>query len=188
MAKNKNVNPETEDIKVETAEETVDTAEVAAKEAAAAAAELEEADANAGKAKDELAELKDKYLRQAAEFDNYRKRTDREKSAMFDMGAMNVLGKLLPMIDNFERGLKDAPEDAFAEGMKMIYKDLMKSMEDIGVKPIEAEGKQFDPNYHNAVMHEEDDSGQENIVSEELQKGYMYNDNILRHSMVKVLN
>ena len=161
--------------------------EIAAK-AAAMAGEAEEETAEAGEEKDELAEMKDRYLRLAAEYDNYRKRTEKEKAMMFNIGAMNVLEKLLPTVDNFERGLKDAPADAFAEGMSMIYKNMMKALEDIGVKPIEAEGKPFDPNYHNAVMHEEDDSGQENIVSEELQKGYTYKDNILRHSMVKVLN
>ena len=161
--------------------------EIAAK-AAAMAGEAEEETAEAGEEKDELAEMKDRYLRLAAEYDNYRKRTEKEKAMMFNLGAMNVLEKILPTVDNFERGLKDAPTDAFAEGMGMVYKNLMKSLEEIGVKPIEAEGKPFDPNYHNAVMHEEDDSGEENIVSAELQKGYKYKDNVLRYSMVKVKN
>ena len=136
----------------------------------------------------ELAQLKDKYIRQVAEFDNYRKRTEKEKATMYGIGAMAVLEKILPTIDNFERGLNFAPDDAFAEGMKKIYKELMKNLEDLGVKPIEAVGQKFDPNLHNAVMHEEDDSGEENVVSEELQKGYTYKDSILRHSMVKVKN
>jgi len=145
-------------------------------------------DKESEKLKEELAELKDKYVRQVAEFDNFRKRTEKEKSNMYDIGAMSILEKLLPTIDNFERGLVNAPDDAFAEGMKMVYKELLKNMETVGVKPIEALGADFDPNFHNAVMHEEDESGEENKVSEEFQKGYMYKDHVLRHSMVKVKN
>ena len=133
-------------------------------------------------------EWKDRYTRQLAEFDNFRKRSEKEKSQMFDMGAKVIAEKILPTIDNFERGLKDAPDGAFSEGMEMVYKQLLKNLEDAGVKAIECVGKQFDPNIHNAVMHEEDDSGEENIVTEELQKGYMYKDSLLRPSMVKVKN
>lgn len=133
-------------------------------------------------------EWKDKYTRQLAEFDNFRKRTEKEKSQMYDMGAKTIAEKILPTIDNFERGLQNAPDDAFAEGMQMVYKQLLKNLEDAGVKAIECVGKEFDPNIHNAVMHEEDDSGEENIVTEELQKGYMYKDSLLRPSMVKVKN
>ena len=107
---------------------------------------------------------------------------------MFDMGAKIIAEKILPTIDNFERGLANAPDDAFAEGMQMVYKQLLKNLEDAGVKAIDCVGKEFDPNIHNAVMHEEDDSGEENIVTEELQKGYMYKDTLLRPSMVKVKN
>ncbi|MEE0955921.1 MAG: nucleotide exchange factor GrpE [Eubacterium sp.] len=140
--------------------------------------------------KDEkIEELTDRVTRQMAEFDNFRKRTEKEKSQMYSMGARDVIEKMLPIVDNFERGLANAPEgDAFTDGMKQIYKQLMKQLEDLGVKPIEAEGKEFDPNFHNAVMHCEDDSVGENIVVQELQKGYLYKDAVVRHSMVKVAN
>ena len=140
---------------------------------------------------EEIRELKDKCMRQMAEFENFRKRTEREKAQMFDTGASHVLEKLLPVVDNFERGLAAAPEgaqaDAFADGMNMIYKQLTKMLEDLGVTPIEALGKPFDPNFHNAVMQveatEEYPSG---TVAQEMQKGYLYHDNVLRHSMVAV--
>lgn len=143
--------------------------------------------------KDEkIAELTDRVQRQMAEFDNFRKRTEKEKSQMFEMGAKNIIEKLLPVVDNFERGLTAIPEEEqgtpFAEGMEKIYKQLMNMFEDVGVKAIEAEGKEFDPNLHNAVMHIDDESFGENIVAEELQKGYMYRDTVVRHSMVKVAN
>ena len=141
--------------------------------------------------KDEkIEELTDQVKRQMAEFDNFRKRTEREKGQMFDLGAKSVIEKILPVIDNFERGLAQAPEqeDAFVEGMEKIYKSMLQELESIGVKPIEAEGKEFDPNLHNAVMHVEDDSVGENIVVQELQKGYTYHDSVVRHSMVKVAN
>ena len=127
-----------------------------------------------------------------AEFDNYRKRTDKEKSAMYEIGARDVIEKILPVVDNFERGLATVPEDAketpFAEGMEKIYKQLMKTRDDMGVKPIEAVGKPFDPNFHNAVMHVDDESLGENVVASELLKGYMYRDTVVRHSMVQVAN
>ena len=139
-----------------------------------------------------IEDLNDRLKRQMAEFDNYRKRTDKEKSAMFEMGASDVIKKLLPIVDNFERGLASIPEDAkgsaFANGMEMIYKQLLKNLEDAGVKPIEALGQPFDPNFHNAVMHIEDEKFGENIISQELQKGYMYRDSVVRHSMVQVAN
>lgn len=141
--------------------------------------------------KDEkIAELTDQVKRQMAEFDNFRKRSEREKSQMFDLGAKSVIEKILPVIDNFERGLAQAPDmtDPFVEGMEKIYKSMLQELEAIGVKPIEAEGKEFDPNLHNAVMHVEDDSLGENIVAQELQKGYTYHDSVVRHSMVKVAN
>ena len=141
--------------------------------------------------KDEkIEELTDQVKRQMAEFDNFRKRTEREKSQMFDLGAKSVIEKILPVIDNFERGLAQAPEqeDPFVEGMEKIYKSMLQELESIGVKPIEAEGKEFDPNLHNAVMHVDDDTVGENIVVQELQKGYTYHDSVVRHSMVKVAN
>lgn len=145
-------------------------------------------EAQGNKEKDEIAELKDRIVRQMAEFDNFRKRSEKEKSQMFDLGAKSIIEKLLPVIDNFERGLEKAPEGAFAEGIQMIYKQMVKNLSDAGVEAIDCVGKEFDPNIHNAVMHEEDDSGEENIVTEEYQKGYTYKGELVRPSMVKVKN
>ena len=143
--------------------------------------------------KDEkIEELTDRVQRHMAEFDNFRKRTDKEKSQMFEIGAKSILEKLLPVVDNFERGLaaidESEKESGIASGMDMIYKQLTAMLEESGVKPIEAEGRQFDPDFHNAVMHVEDEAFGENVVAEELQKGYMYKDSVLRYSMVKVAN
>lgn len=165
-----------------------DMSEEACTEENAAAGAAQAAEEQQNEAGDPADEWKEKYTRQLAEFDNFRKRTEKEKSQMYDMGAKTIAEKILPTIDNFERGLQNAPDDAFAEGMQMVYKQLLKNLEDAGVKAIECVGKEFDPNLHNAVMHEEDDSGEENIVTEELQKGYMYKDTLLRPSMVKVKN
>ena len=140
---------------------------------------------------EKIEELVDRVQRQMAEFDNFRKRSEKEKSQMFDMGARSVIEKILPVIDNFERGLAQAgenSEDPFVQGMEKIYKQMLTELESIGVSPIEAEGKEFDPNLHNAVMHCEDDTVGENIVVQELQKGYTYHDTVVRHSMVKVAN
>ena len=140
----------------------------------------------------QIEDLTDRLRRTMAEFDNFRKRTEKEKSAMFEIGAKDIIERILPVIDNFERGLASIPEDAkgsaFANGMEMIYKQLLKNLEDAGVKPIEALGQPFDPNFHNAVMHVEDEEAGENIVVEEFQKGYTYKDFVVRHSMVKVAN
>lgn len=140
----------------------------------------------------QIEELTDKYKRTMAEFDNFRKRTEKEKSQMYEIGARDVVEKMLPVIDNFERGLATLNEEEkaapFAEGMDKIYKQLTKAMEDLGVKPIEAVGNEFNPEFHNAVMQGEDENFGENIVSEEYQKGYMYRDTVVRHSMVKVVN
>ena len=143
--------------------------------------------------KDEkIEELTDRLTRQMAEFDNFRKRTDREKSQMYEGGAKDVIDKILPVVDNFERGLgavtEEEKEDPFVKGMEQIYKQLMTTLEGIGVKPIEAVGNEFDPDFHNAVMHVEDEEVGENIIVEEFQKGYMYRDSVVRHSMVKVAN
>ncbi|MBR5421687.1 MAG: nucleotide exchange factor GrpE [Lachnospiraceae bacterium] len=149
----------------------------------------EEAPEEGGNAK--VAELKDKLMRQMAEFENYRKRTEKEKQAMFETGAKSVIEKLLPVVDNFERGLGALPEgekNPFADGMQMVYKQLMDELGKLEVKPIEAVGKEFDPNLHNAVMHVEDEESPDNTVVEELQKGYTYRDSVVRHSMVKVAN
>ena len=142
--------------------------------------------------KEKVEELEDRVKRQMAEFDNFRKRTEKEKTAMFETGAKSVIEKILPVVDNFERGLAAIPEDAkgtpFAEGMEKIYKQFEKTLEEIGVTPIEAAGKPFDPNFHNAVMHVEDENYGEQIVVMELQKGYLYRDSVVRHSMVQVAN
>ena len=137
----------------------------------------------------QIEDLTDRLKRNMAEFDNFRKRTEKEKSSMYIIGAKDIVEKIIPVVDNFERGLAQAPEDdAFADGMKMIYKQLISTLNDLGVQPIEAVGKEFDPNFHNAVMHVEDEEAGENIVVEEFQKGYTYKDFVVRHSMVKVAN
>ena len=137
----------------------------------------------------QIEDLTDRLKRSMAEFDNFRKRTEKEKASMYIIGAKEIVEKILPVVDNFERGLAQAPEgDAFADGMKMIYKQLLTTLDDLGVKPIEAVGQEFDPNFHNAVMHVEDESVGDNIIVEELQKGYTYKDFVVRHSMVKVSN
>ena len=127
-----------------------------------------------------------------AEFDNFRKRTEKEKSQMYEIGAKDIIEKILPVVDNFERGLaavaEDDKEDPFVQGMDKIYKQLMTTMDGIGVKPIEAVGQEFNPDFHNAVMHEENEEAGENTITEEFQKGYMYRDSVVRHSMVKVAN
>lgn len=140
----------------------------------------------------QIEELTDKYKRTFAEFDNFRKRTEKEMLQQKDFGAKMVIEKMLPIIDNFERGLATLSEEEkqapFADGMDKVYKQLMKAMEELGVTPIEAVGREFDPNFHNAVMQGEDEELGENIISEEFLKGYMYRDSVVRHSMVKVVN
>ncbi len=143
--------------------------------------------------KDEkIEELTDRLTRQMAEFDNFRKRTEKEKSQMYEIGAKDIIEKILPIVDNFERGLGSMNEEEkatpFAEGMEKIYKQLMTTLESLGVKPIDAVGQEFNPDFHNAVMHVEDEELDENIIAEEFQKGYMYRDSVVRHSMVKVAN
>ena len=141
---------------------------------------------------EKIEELEDRVKRQMAEFDNFRKRTEKEKSHMYEVGARDVIEKILPVVDNFERGLASVPEDQKENpvivGMDKIYNQLMTTLTDLGVEPIEAVGEEFDPNYHNAVMHVEDEELGENVVAEEFQKGYMYKDTVIRHSMVKVAN
>ena len=143
--------------------------------------------------KDEkIDELTDRLKRTMAEFDNFRKRTEKEKSSMYEIGAKDVIEKMLPILDNLERGIAAIPEEEkntpVAEGMEKICRQFVKTLEDLGVTPIEAEGKEFDPNFHNAVMHIEDENLGENIVAQELQKGYMYRDSVVHHSMVQVAN
>ena len=139
---------------------------------------------------EKIEELEDRVKRQMAEFENFRKRTDKEKSSMYEMGAKAVIEKILPIIDNFERGLANVPENetnGFADGMKMIYKQLLTELDNLGVKPIEAVGKEFDPNIHNAVMQVESEEYESGIVASELQKGYMYRETLVRPSMVSVV-
>ena len=189
----------------ETAEDAADTEDSAeqAEESASDADEGKE-DSKAEKKKffgkknkkdkkdEKIDELTDRLTRQMAEFDNFRKRTEKEKSQMYEIGAKDIIEKILPIVDNFERGLASMPEEEkatpFAEGMEKIYKQLMTTLESIDVKPIEAVGKEFNPDFHNAVMHVEDEELDENIIVEEFQKGYMFRDKVLRYSMVKVAN
>lgn len=139
-----------------------------------------------------IEELEDRLKRTFAEFDNYRKRTEKEKSQMFEIGARDIIEKVLPVIDNFERGLGTLTEEeksgGFAQGIEKIYKQLMDTLTESGLKPIEAAGKEFNPDFHNAVMHSEDAELGENIVAEEFQKGYIFKDAVVRHSMVRVVN
>nr|WP_273151655.1 nucleotide exchange factor GrpE [Enterocloster asparagiformis] len=141
---------------------------------------------------EKIEELTDRVKRQMAEFENFRKRTEKEKSTMYEMGARDIIERILPVVDNFERGLASIPEEAkatpFADGMEKIYKQFQKTLEEAGVKAIEAVGQEFDPNFHNAVMHVDDENLGENVVAEELLKGYTYRDTVVRHSMVKVAN
>ena len=186
-----------EDENVTSTEETAETAENADAEASEADSEDPDKKKSFFKKKkdkkdEQIEELTDKVKRQMAEFDNFRKRTEKEKSQMYDMGAKTIVEKILPVIDNFERDLAAVPEDnkedAFVVGMDKIYRQMLTVLEEAGVKPIEAVGAEFDPNFHNAVMHVEDETLGENVVAEELQKGYMYRDTVVRHSMVKVAN
>ncbi|RGX94318.1 nucleotide exchange factor GrpE [Roseburia sp. OF03-24] len=185
------------DENVTSTEETTETADT--EEAENADTDSEDSDKKKSffkkkkdKKDEQIEELTDKVKRQMAEFDNFRKRTEKEKSQMYDMGAKTIVEKILPVIDNFERGLAAVPEeskeDAFVVGMDKIYRQMLTVLEEAGVTPIEAVGAEFDPNFHNAVMHVEDETLGENVVAEELQKGYMYRDTVVRHSMVKVAN
>ena len=215
---NKDVTEELEKDKV--VEETVDTEETQAAEESAEetkaedAAETENAqdteatseetdtkekkDGIFGKKKkkdkkdEQIEDLNDRLRRQMAEFDNFRKRSEKEKSQMFDMGAKSIIEKVLPIVDNFERGLAAVPEeqkdDAFVTGMDKVYKQLMTEFDSIGVKPIEAVGQEFNPDLHNAVMQVESEEFEPGIVAQELQKGYMYKDTVVRHSMVAVVS
>lgn len=169
-------------------EESQDTKDTESKEKKKFFAKKEKKD----KKDEKIEELTDRLTRQMAEFDNFRKRTEREKSQMYEIGAKDIIEKILPVIDNFERGLAAVPEeskeDPFVEGMEKIYKQIMTTLEGVGVKPIEAVGQEFNPDFHNAVMHVEDEEAGENIITEEFQKGYMCHDSVVRHSMVKVAN
>ena len=195
---------ETVEATEEVVEETVESEEVT-EETAEEPVETEEAEENGekkgffGKKKDKkdkkdlkIEELEDKVKRQLAEFENFRNRTEKEKSRMYEFGARDVIEKMLPVVDNFERGLAAIPEaekdGPVASGMEMIYKQMMTTLEGLGVTPIDALNKPFDPNFHNAVMHVEDETVEESTVVEEFQKGYIYKENVIRYSMVKVAN
>jgi len=156
-----------------------------------AAKKKEKADKKADAAKEKIDELEDRVKRQMAEFENFRKRTEKEKQAMFETGAKSVLEKVLPVVDNFERGLAGLSEeqlaDPFVDGMNKVYRQLLQEFENIGVKPIEAIGAEFDPNFHNAVMQVASDDLESGTVAQEFLKGYTYRDNVIRHSMVAVV-
>ena len=203
MAENKNISPEEMEEEILENEEINDTAEEeTVEEAEEAVAEEPETEKEKGsffkkkekkdKKDEKIEELTDRVRRQMAEFDNFRKRTEKEKTQMFETGAKSIVEKILPVVDNFERGLAAVTEEEkgtpFVEGMEKIYKKMMTVLEEAGVKPIEAVGQEFDPNLHNAVMHVEDEEFGENIIAEEFQKGYTYRDSVVRHSMVKVAN
>ena len=203
MAENKNISPEEMEEEILENEEINDTAEEeTVEEAEEAVAEEPETEKEKGsffkkkekkdKKDEKIEELTDRVRRQMAEFDNFRKRTEKEKTQMFETGAKSIVEKILPVVDNFERGLDALPEEekegAFAQGFIKIYQQMITVLEEIGVKPMDAVGKEFNPDFHNAVMHEENEEMGENLVSEEFQKGYMYKDGVLRHSMVKVVN
>ena len=141
---------------------------------------------------EQIEELNDRVRRQMAEFDNFRKRSEKEKSMMFDMGARTVIEKILPVVDNFERGFTTVDEadkeDAFVQGMQQVYKQMMTELETMGVKPIVAVGQEFNPDFHNAVMQVESEEYESGIIAQEFMKGYMYKDSVVRHSMVGVVN
>ena len=186
---------EAEEVAEESADETVEAEETAE----ADAEETTEKKGFFGKKKDKkdkkdqkIEELEDKVKRQLAEFENFRNRTEKEKSRMYEFGARDVIEKMLPVVDNFERGLAAIPEEEkggpVASGMEMIYKQMMTTLEGLGVTPIDALNKPFDPNFHNAVMHVEDEEIEESTGVEEFQRGYIYKDHVIRYSMVKVAN
>ena len=186
---------DTEEVTEETSEEETagqETEENAEEEKGKSGFFGKKKDKAASKLEEKLAELEDQRVRQLAEFENFRKRSEKEKSQMFEIGAKTVIEKILPVIDNFERGLQAIPEDEkdtpFVQGVELVYKQMMTVFDELGVKAIEAVGKEFDPNLHNAVMTVDDDSLESGTVAEELKKGYSYKESVVRHSMVKVVN
>lgn len=199
MAEEKKVD-EVEELQEEETAEAAEDIEETENQEAESSEESEEPEADAkidkkakkDKKDEKIEELNDRLMRNLAEFENFRNRSEKEKSAMFEIGAKSVVEKMLPVVDNLERGFDglsdEEKETPFAKGIEAVYKQLLTGLEEIGVTPIEAVGKEFDPNFHNAVMHDEDDSDASNQVIEEFQKGYMYKDSVVRHSMVKVLN
>ncbi len=174
------------------AEEAQDDAEPVSRAEKKAAKKQAKQDKKSDEYKQKIAELEDKAMRQLAEFENFRRRTEKEKQAMFETGARSVIEKILPVIDNFERGFAtvqpEDQEDAFVKGMSQVYKQMMTELDKIGVKPIEAVGQEFDPNFHNAVMQVQSEEYEAGIVAQELQKGYTYRDSVVRYSMVAVVS
>lgn len=196
VAENENMNQQ-EEVLEETEEtaqaaENTSEAEEEQKESKKEKKKKEKTDKKQDALKEKVEELEDRVKRQMAEFDNFRKRTDKEKAAMFETGAKSVIEKILPVVDNFERGLAAIPEadkgGAFAQGMEMIYKQLLTELESIDVKPIEAIGQEFNPDFHNAVMQVESEEYESGVVAQELLKGYTYRDTVVRHSMVAVVS
>ncbi len=201
---NEELNKDAEEVKEETeekaaesseetekAEETKAEKETKGKSSSKEGKKSKKTDKKYDQMKQQIADLQDQVKRQWAEFDNFRKRTEKEKSAMFETGAKSIIEKILPVVDNFERGLETVPEEEkgtpFHEGMEMIYKQLINELEKVDVKPIDAVGKEFDPDFHNAVMQVESDEFETGFVAKELQKGYTYRDSVVRHSMVAVV-
>ena len=187
------VNEETEETLEGTVEETEEVEEVSGEEGTEEGTKKSLFGKKKKDKKDEqIEELTDRLKRQMAEFDNFRKRTEKEKTQMYEIGAKSVIEKILPVIDNFERGFATVTEegkaDPFVEGMDKVYKQMMTTLNEIGVAPIEALGEEFNPDFHNAVMHVEDEEAGENVIVEEFQKGYLYKETVVRHSMVKVAN
>jgi molecular chaperone GrpE len=188
---------ETKETNKPKAEESKETAKPAEEKAEEKKEEEKKEEASkdkkkAGKKKDkrdeQIEELTDRVKRQLAEFENFRTRSEKEKAQMYDMGAKTIIEKILPVVDNFERGLAGVQEgDAFGDGMKMVYKQLMTSLEEAGVRPIDAVGQEFNPDFHNAVMQVESEEYESGVIAQELQKGYMYRDTVVRHSMVAVV-
>lgn len=186
-------NEETSESTDAEAESTEDVQEESASRADKKAAKKKlKADKKQDALKEKIDELEDRVKRQMAEFENFRKRTEKEKNAMFETGAKSVIEKILPVVDNFERGLASVPEEEkgkpFPEGMEMIYKQLMQELEKMDVKPIQAVGEEFDPNFHNAVMQVESEEYESGVIAQEFQKGYTYRDTVVRHSMVGVVS
>lgn len=175
----------------DTAEEVSEGEAVMSRAEKKAAKKQAKLDKKAEAYKEQIEQLEDKVKRQLAEFENFRNRSEKEKQAMFEAGAKSVIEKILPVVDNFERGLATVPEekqeDPFVDGMSRVYKQLLTELENIGVKPIEAVGQEFDPNLHNAVMQTESEEYESGVVAQELQKGYTYRDSVVRHSMVSVV-
>ena len=191
---NEDINDTTEEVVEEATEEAAEDTEASdAEEDAEEAGEEKKGFFKKKKDKkdEQIEELNDRVKRQMAEFDNFRKRTEKEKTQMFDLGSKSIIEKILPVIDNFERGFTTVEEtdkeDAFVVGMDMVYKQLMTELENAGVKPIEALGQEFDPEFHNAVMQVESEEYESGVVAQEFQKGYMYKDTVVRHSMVAVV-